>query len=170
MVTIPATILAPLVTILQLHCDTLEHLTATNMTPSTFMRSCTLREEMTMPMMILHKWILTILEGKLGNTMTENLCIVMISVLDSRSIIITGCSQWTIYEDADYQGYSLCLSPRDPENCYPGLYPYPADLGYFAGKTSSVRKGCLTNNILAPVAIPEGKIVTRKDLRSKKGV
>eukprot|EP00095_Tigriopus_kingsejongensis_P009637 maker-scaffold94_size379870-snap-gene-2.32 protein:Tk09637 transcript:maker-scaffold94_size379870-snap-gene-2.32-mRNA-1 annotation:"gamma-crystallin a" len=63
-----------------------------------------------------------------------------------RSVIVTGCSPWTIYQYDNYQGYSACLYPSDTENCYPSFFPEPSDLGFLSDQVSSAKKGCFSNN------------------------
>lgn len=78
-------------------------------------------------------------------------------------MVITGCSAWTVYQYDNYQGSSLCLYPSDLTNCYPGFYPEPADLGFFAGQASSARRGCFSNKKVMPKSIPKGKFATKQE-------
>jgi hypothetical protein len=62
-----------------------------------------------------------------------------------KSIIITGTSSWTIYDQPNFAGNSLCLSPEPSNTFAPLLIP---DLDRFNtpvphGSIQSVRKGCL---------------------------
>lgn len=38
----------------------------------------------------------------------------------AKSVIVTGCSAWTIYAGTNYSGDSMCVWPKDTSNCYPG--------------------------------------------------
>merc|ERR1712029_1216625 len=60
----------------------------------------------------------------------------------SRSIIVTGCQPWTVYQYTNYQGRAMCLFPSDTSLCTPGLYPTSSNLGSLAGDVSSARRGC----------------------------
>ena len=40
----------------------------------------------------------------------------------AKSIIITGCTAWTVYDGRNYSGKCKCLWPSDTNNCYPGFY------------------------------------------------
>ena len=66
------------------------------------------------------------------------------------SLIVTGCSAWTIYEGNDYSGYAMCVFPSDSTACLPGLYPTAHTLSTLGGKVSSVRKGCLAQTRVYP--------------------
>ncbi|TRY76468.1 hypothetical protein TCAL_05345 [Tigriopus californicus] len=63
------------------------------------------------------------------------------------SAIVSGCSPWTIYADANYQGESICLQPRtDTPDCYPTFFFEPAEIGPLASNVSSIRRGCFAKN------------------------
>merc|ERR1719232_1727766 len=64
-----------------------------------------------------------------------------------RSVIVTGCNPWTLYEYNNFQGRCACVYPSDQSNCYPGFYQ---DLGNVANQISSVKRGCYCNKKLAP--------------------
>merc|ERR1719323_1788927 len=64
-----------------------------------------------------------------------------------RSIIVTGCQPWTVYQNTNFNGNCACVYPSDTQNCYPGFYE---SLGNTANQISSVRKGCYCNKKLAP--------------------
>ena len=74
------------------------------------------------------------------------------------SIIVTGCSPWTVYEYNNYQGAATCFYPADTVNCYPGFYRTPDELGGMAGKMSSARKGCYATKRAYPKPVPMGRI------------
>ena len=76
------------------------------------------------------------------------------------SIVVTGCSPWTIYQYDNYQGAALCLYPSDTTDCDPSFFPTPDDLGGLADQISSAKKGCLTNSVIYGKSIPEGKFVS----------
>jgi len=61
-----------------------------------------------------------------------------------RSMIITGCSPWTIYESALYKGQSACFYPSDTELCYPSFFPDDKSMNGWANQISSVRLGCFS--------------------------
>ena len=66
-----------------------------------------------------------------------------------RSIIVTGCQPWTVYQNTNFNGNCACVYPSDTQNCYPGFYE---SLGNTANQISSVRKGCYCNKKMAPQA------------------
>merc|ERR1712029_180918 len=69
----------------------------------------------------------------------------------ARSIVVTGCSGWTIYQYNNYQGRAMCVFPSDSSQCTPGLYPTSASLGSLAMDLSSVRRGCYAKEKVYPV-------------------
>ncbi len=74
-----------------------------------------------------------------------------------RSVIVTGCSSWTVYEYNNYQGGCACLNPSDFNNCYPGLY---TSLDNLSNQISSARRGCYCNRVLTPekpIILKDGK-------------
>ena len=60
-------------------------------------------------------------------------------------MIITGCEEWTLYEDKDYKGESKCFQPSDTKNCYPSFYRTETNMNGWTNRVSSVRKGCFPN-------------------------
>ena len=74
------------------------------------------------------------------------------------SIIITGCSPWTVYEFDNYQGSSVCFHPLSSVDCTPGFYDTPAVLGGISRKMSSTAKGCFAETKLYPKPVPEGVV------------
>ena len=68
----------------------------------------------------------------------------------ARSIIVTGCSAWTVYQYDNYQGQAACMFPADSSQCSPGFYKTGAELGSLAGQISSVRRGCYAQEKLYP--------------------
>ncbi len=71
-------------------------------------------------------------------------------------MIVSGCSPWTAYQYDNYQGASVCLYPSDTNNCYPGFFETPNDLGGLSREFSSVRRGCYSNNKVYGKAVPKG--------------
>jgi len=69
----------------------------------------------------------------------------------SRSIIVSGCQPWTVYQYTNYQGRAMCLFPSDTSLCTPGLYPTSNNLGSLAGDVSSARRGCYAKEKIYPV-------------------
>ena len=69
----------------------------------------------------------------------------------AKSIVVTGCSSWTVYQYNNYQGRAMCLFPSDSSQCTPGLYPTSASLGSLASDISSVRRGCYAKEKVYPV-------------------
>ena len=61
-----------------------------------------------------------------------------------RSMIITGCSPWTLYEFSNFQGQSACWYPADTSNCYPSFFRDENKMNGWAGQVSSVRHGCFS--------------------------
>ena len=56
-----------------------------------------------------------------------------------------------LFRHNNYQGNSVCLTPSDSTNCYPGFYK-KSKLDHMSGKISSVRKGCFNpENIIKVV-------------------
>jgi len=60
-----------------------------------------------------------------------------------RSMIITGCSKWTLYEHSHFNGQSACWQPRD--NCAPAFFRDEKLMKGWAQKVSSVRRGCYSD-------------------------
>lgn len=56
-----------------------------------------------------------------------------------RSVAVTGCTPWTLYQHSGYNGACVCVYPKDQYTCQVGLYP---DLEYFNDNVSSIRRGC----------------------------
>ena len=68
----------------------------------------------------------------------------------AKSIIVTGCSAWTLYQYDNYQGAALCVFLSDMGNCNPGFYSTSQQLGVLAGQVSSVRRGCFAKEKAYP--------------------
>jgi hypothetical protein len=68
----------------------------------------------------------------------------------ARSVIVTGCSAWTLYQYNNYQGERLCVWPSNTAACYPGFYTTSQSLGLLAGQVSSARKGCYAQRSVMP--------------------
>jgi len=69
----------------------------------------------------------------------------------ARSVIVTGCNPWTLYEYDNYGGSAMCVFPGSTVDCTPGLYPTSESLGSLAGRVSSTRKGCYAQEHVLPV-------------------
>jgi len=69
----------------------------------------------------------------------------------AKSIIVTGCQPWTVYQYNNYQGRAMCVFPSDSSQCTPGLYPTSSSLGSLAGDVSSARRGCYAQEKVYPV-------------------
>jgi hypothetical protein len=63
-----------------------------------------------------------------------------------RSMIITGCSPWTLYELKSFQGQSACWYPADTQKCYPAFFSTAELMKGWANQVSSVRRGCHSHN------------------------
>lgn len=68
----------------------------------------------------------------------------------ARSVIVTGCQAWTLYQNSNYQGYSVCLYPGDSSSCTPGFYSTSQSLGTVMGQVSSARRGCYSQEKIFP--------------------
>ena len=66
------------------------------------------------------------------------------------SVIVTGCSGWTVYQHSHYRGPSLCLHPGQADICTPGFYPRPGLLTRLRGGVASARRGCFSHIHLHP--------------------
>ena len=64
----------------------------------------------------------------------------------AKSIVVTGCTAWTLYSDANYYGSCTCVYPGDTSKCFPGFYSTEQSLGSLSRKVSSVRRGCYCHN------------------------
>nr|ADD38111.1 Beta-crystallin A1 [Lepeophtheirus salmonis] len=70
------------------------------------------------------------------------------------SIIVTGCSPWTLYEEKYFAGDHICVYPSDENNCLPGFFPNLENLPQFDGKVSSVRVGCFSDRKISSPFLP----------------
>merc|ERR1712055_1033400 len=68
----------------------------------------------------------------------------------AQSIVVTGCSAWTLYQYDSYSGYAMCVFPESTSKCTPGFYSTRQSLGSLAGQVSSVRRGCFAKDKLLP--------------------
>merc|ERR1712210_319002 len=66
------------------------------------------------------------------------------------SLIVTGCSFWTLYQDRYYQGSAVCVAPSNQASCEPGFYSTRSSLSGIAGDISSLRRGCYSKRWLLP--------------------
>ena len=76
----------------------------------------------------------------------------------ARSIIVTGCSPWTLYQYDNYNGNAMCVFPGDSSSCTPGYYTSYQSLGSLAGQVSSARKGCYAREKIFPLNYGPGKM------------
>ncbi|XP_040572557.1 uncharacterized protein [Lepeophtheirus salmonis] len=83
-----------------------------------------------------------------------------------KSIILTGCQPWTLYEHTSYRGDHICIYPSSTQNCEPGFYLEPQDFGHFVNKVSSIRMGCFSKKVFKGVGVPANstRIFTPKQL------
>ena len=65
-----------------------------------------------------------------------------------RSMIITGCSKWTLYEFSNFAGESACWQPS--ANCTPLFVRNPQMMQGWAKEVSSIRKGCHARTLCSP--------------------
>merc|ERR1719244_983220 len=68
----------------------------------------------------------------------------------AKSLIVTGCSAWTLYTDKNYRGNCKCVWPSDTNKCFPGFYSTEKSLGFMARSVSSVRRGCYCGSSALP--------------------
>merc|ERR1719228_2296560 len=82
----------------------------------------------------------------------------------AQSVVVTGCSAWTLYEYSNYQGRKVCVYPQDTSQCTPGFYSTRQSLGSLAGTVSSVRRGCYAEESRRPDNYKaEGRRVEEKE-------
>ncbi|CAB4063590.1 unnamed protein product [Lepeophtheirus salmonis] len=75
-----------------------------------------------------------------------------------KSIIITGCKPWTLYETENFGGSSICVYPNSMSSpCKPGFFVEPSDFGHFADQVSSVRLGCFSKSSFVAKPFIEGE-------------
>jgi len=68
----------------------------------------------------------------------------------AKSLIVTGCSAWTLYTDNNYRGNCKCVWPSDTNKCFPGFYKSESSLGLMARSVSSARRGCYCGSSALP--------------------
>jgi len=68
----------------------------------------------------------------------------------AKSVIVTGCQPWTVYDRRGYTGNCKCLYPENTSTCKPGFYSTESSLGYMARSISSARKGCYCSQASLP--------------------
>jgi len=68
----------------------------------------------------------------------------------TKSLIVTGCNAWTLYEYSNYKGRCKCVYPASSSDCTPGFYTNESSLGQVARTISSARKGCYCNSRALP--------------------
>jgi len=72
----------------------------------------------------------------------------------AKSLIVTGCSGWTLYEHANFQGQCTCIWPSSTSECTPGFYKTSQSLGSLANTISSARQGCFCGASVQPSNAP----------------
>ena len=86
-----------------------------------------------------------------------------------RSMIITGCSPWTVYDCENFgnctNGNSACFYPSDTTNCYPSFFKnyyaladpdciHPDYCIHWSEWVISVRRGCFSDNKIYGESLP----------------
>lgn len=59
-----------------------------------------------------------------------------------RSLVVTGCRPWTVYEYDRYSGRAVCFYPSDTSRCSPGFFRNDQFMNGMSNRASSVRMGC----------------------------
>ena len=73
------------------------------------------------------------------------------------SVIVAGCSPWTVYSGFDYTGDAGCFFPADEVDCAPGIYTsLEGDAAMLRDGFNSMRKGCLAAKKIRPGFISPG--------------
>ena len=85
-----------------------------------------------------------------------------------RSMIITGCSPWTVYDCKNFgnctYGYSACFYPSDTTNYNPSFFKDYDAMAHWAGWIFSVRRGCFSDNKIYGESLPfEGTFANGAD-------
>ncbi|XP_040565148.1 uncharacterized protein [Lepeophtheirus salmonis] len=70
-----------------------------------------------------------------------------------KSLIVTGCDEWTIYSEKYFAGESVCVKPIDMDNCSPTFYPTVDKLG-LGHRLRSARKGCHSMTSVRGIELP----------------
>merc|ERR1719391_499735 len=70
------------------------------------------------------------------------------------SLIVTGCDSWTLYSEAGFRGYAVCVFNADPTSCNAGFYPRTV---YGGRRVGSIRRGCASSALSKP--LPENSKV-----------
>ena len=125
------------------------------MTPSHFMKDRITMESSNLSFMMPPAFVMMILEGKslmINQLNSKHYHVFFNNILTNvpiqfyvayRSMIITGCSKWTLYEHSHFNGQSACWHPRD--NCAPAFFRDEKLMKGWAQKVSSVRRGCYSD-------------------------
>lgn len=69
----------------------------------------------------------------------------------AKSIIVTGTSWWTIYQNSNFGGYAACLAPGQSGS--PAFYFQSSDLQGLGGDISSVALGCFAKDKIYPANV-----------------
>ncbi|CAB4061542.1 unnamed protein product [Lepeophtheirus salmonis] len=70
-----------------------------------------------------------------------------------KSLIVTGCDEWTIYSEKYFAGESVCVKPIDMDNCSPTFYPTVDKLG-LGHRLRSARRGCHSMTSVRGIEFP----------------
>uniref|UniRef100_A0A0K2VIQ3 Beta/gamma crystallin 'Greek key' domain-containing protein n=1 Tax=Lepeophtheirus salmonis TaxID=72036 RepID=A0A0K2VIQ3_LEPSM len=75
-----------------------------------------------------------------------------------KSIIISGCKPWTLYEKANFAGKRICVYPASLTSpCKPGFFETPTAFGNFGNVVSSARLGCFSKSSFVAKPFIEGE-------------
>ncbi|CAB4067391.1 unnamed protein product [Lepeophtheirus salmonis] len=75
-----------------------------------------------------------------------------------KSIIISGCKPWTLYEKANFGGKRICVYPASLTSpCKPGFFETPTAFGNFGNVVSSARLGCFSKSSFVAEPFIEGE-------------
>jgi hypothetical protein len=71
------------------------------------------------------------------------------------SLIITGQTSWTVYDQPNYEGQGICITPNESPTYEPALVTDTLDMSpeFPHGAIASVRKGCFATKV---ISIPAG--------------
>jgi len=80
-----------------------------------------------------------------------------IALQDHRSLIVTGNTGYTVYDQTNYQGNSICIFPQDAANYTPAFVYDLSNISIPYGAIRSVRKGCYGKKVVRPKSEISGK-------------
>lgn len=78
----------------------------------------------------------------------------------ARSMILNGCSDWTVYDGVGYTGSAVCF--RAASDCFPQFYPFEQNMNGLANTVSSARNGCFSKTVVEGKRMPN--FFTKQDL------